>query len=88
MKTSFQSSIASEIVNYISLKQALGRRFEPSSTILLKLDQFLCERGNPSPDLDPFPFRGARQRHTDSTVQSLGRLLGKPCLLERAEPGQ
>jgi len=56
MKTSFQSSIASEIVNYISLKQALGRRFEPSSTILLKLDQFLCKRGNPSPDLTAETF--------------------------------
>jgi len=53
MKTraSFQSSIASEIVNYISLKKALGRRFEPSSIVLLKLDQFLCKIGNPSPDL-------------------------------------
>lgn len=58
MKTraSFQSSIASEIVNYISLKQALGRSFEPSSTILLKLDQFLCRMGKPSPDLTAETF--------------------------------
>jgi len=58
MKTraSFQSSIASEIVNYISLKQALGRSFESSSIILLKLDQFLFRIGNPSPDLTAETF--------------------------------
>jgi len=42
MRAHFHSSIASQLTNYISLKQALGRRFENTATILRKLDQFLC----------------------------------------------
>jgi integrase/recombinase XerD len=53
---SFQSSIAAEIVNYISLKRALGRGFQPPSTTLLNLDQFLCGLGKPSPDLSTETF--------------------------------
>lgn len=53
----FQSTLATEMARYISLKQALGRRFESESIILLKLDQFLCELGKPSPDLTAETFR-------------------------------
>jgi integrase/recombinase XerD len=53
----FHSSIAGELVDYISLKQALGRRFETQSNILLYLDQFLCTLGKPSLDLNVETFR-------------------------------
>lgn len=39
---SFQSSVASLLINYIALKQALGRRFEDAAAVLLKFDRFLC----------------------------------------------
>ena len=56
-KDTFHSSLASEIVRYISLKQALGRRFDTASWVLLKLDRFLCSLGNPSPDLTAETFK-------------------------------
>ncbi|MEW5803215.1 MAG: tyrosine-type recombinase/integrase [bacterium] len=52
---SFRSTVANEIVNYINIKQALGRCFEHQSRILLKLDQFLCKQENP--DLIAETFR-------------------------------
>lgn len=55
-RESFQSSIASEITNYISLKRALGRSFKTPSIVLLKLDQFLCNIGNPPRDLTAETF--------------------------------
>ncbi len=54
---SFQSSLADELVNYISHKQTLGRRFETQSRCLLYLDRFLCGLGRPAPDLTPETFR-------------------------------
>jgi integrase/recombinase XerD len=51
IKSSFQSLIAPEITRYISLKQALGRCFQSPTITLLKLDQFLCKLGKPSPNL-------------------------------------
>jgi integrase len=59
MKTtqSFQSSVASEIVRYISLKKALKRQFESAARILLNLDRFLCQMGNPSRDLTSETFK-------------------------------
>jgi len=39
----FQSSVASAMERYISLKKVLGRSFEGHSYILHKLDQFLCK---------------------------------------------
>lgn len=54
---SFKSSVATELVDYISLKQALGRRFESQSIILLYLDRFLCKFGKPSPDITAETFR-------------------------------
>src|SRR5262245_61163038 len=53
---SFRSSLAADMVRYISLKQALGRRFETASYDLLKLDRFLRTLGNPSPDLTVATF--------------------------------
>jgi integrase/recombinase XerD len=55
-RDSFLSSIAAEIANYISLKKALGRSFKTSSTVLLKLDRFLCKIGKASPDLTAETF--------------------------------
>ena len=49
-------SIATEIANYISLKKALGLSFKTSSTVLLKLDQFLGKIGKPSSDLTAETF--------------------------------
>lgn len=56
-KNSFQSSVATAMVQYISLKQALGRCFESQSIILLKLDQFLYKLGTSSADLTEETFR-------------------------------
>lgn len=55
-KDCFQSSVAATIVQYISLKQALGRSFESASFILLKLDRFLCNPAIPSHDLTEETF--------------------------------
>ena len=44
----FQSSLAADILDYISLKQALGRRFDTPSRVLLSLDL-----GGVSPDESP-----------------------------------
>lgn len=56
-KESFRSSVATELNNYISYKQALGHSFECQSRVLLYLDRFLCELGKPSPDLTAETFR-------------------------------
>lgn len=56
-KDCFQSSVAATMVQYISLKQALGRSFDGASNVLLKLDQFLCNPATPSRDLTEETFR-------------------------------
>lgn len=56
-KDSFHSSIAADLIDYISLKQALGRSFRGASFILFSLDRFLCEIGSPSVDLTVETFR-------------------------------
>lgn len=56
-KDSFHSSIAAELVEYISLKQALGRFFQSAAIILSYLDRFLCELGSPPADLTAETFR-------------------------------
>ena len=53
----FQSCLAPDIVRYISFKQALGRRFESASWILLWLDRFLCSLGEPAHDLTAETFK-------------------------------
>jgi len=53
---SFQSSIAADLVSYVSLKQALGRRFQTQSISLLYLDRFLCKLEKPSADLTAETF--------------------------------
>ena len=53
----FQSSLAAEFVQYISLKQALGRRFETAKSILVGLDRFLYKLGKPSADLTSETFK-------------------------------
>jgi integrase/recombinase XerD len=55
-RESFRSSLATELWNYISLKQTLGRCFKAQSQSLLYLDRFLCELGEPSPDLTTETF--------------------------------
>jgi integrase len=56
-KDSFHSSIAAELVDYISLKQALGRSFQSASIILSYLDRFLYELRTPPADLTTETFR-------------------------------
>jgi len=53
----FTSSIAAEFVEYIFLKQALGRIFQSAAIILSYLDRFLCELGSPPADLTAEIFR-------------------------------
>jgi integrase/recombinase XerD len=55
-RDSYKSTIAPDLISYISLKQALGRRFESGSIILLYLDRFLCTLKRPSPDLTADTF--------------------------------
>lgn len=59
MKTNktFQSAVATEFVNYISLKQALGRHFKTQKIILLNLDRFLCKQVKSFPDLTADTFK-------------------------------
>ena len=56
-EASFQSCLATEMARYISLKRALGRRFDNPSRTLLALDRFLCKLGQPSADLTPETFK-------------------------------
>ena len=53
---SFHSSIASELVDYISLKKALGRSFQTASIVLFYLDRFLGELETSSVDLTTETF--------------------------------
>jgi len=69
---SFHSSIAAELIDYISLKQALGRSFQNASIILSYLDRFLCEIGAPPADLSAETFR--RWCQTMGSVSSTTRL--------------
>lgn len=71
-KDSFHSSIAAELIDYISLKQALGRSFQSASHILAYLDRFLCELGSPPADLTAETFRQWCQ--TMESVSSTTRL--------------
>jgi integrase len=71
-KFTFQSSLAMELVRYISLKQALGRSFDTSSRILITLDRFLCKLGKPSPDLTAETFN--QWCRTLASLCSNGRL--------------
>jgi hypothetical protein len=41
MQKAFRSALAKDMLRYIRLKQALGRRFENASSVLLSLDRFL-----------------------------------------------
>ena len=63
----FKSCLAPDIVRYISLKQALGRRFDSASWILFWLDGFLCNLGEPARDLTAETFKQWCQ-----TMDSLG----------------
>jgi integrase len=59
MKTSktFQSAVATEFVNYVSLKQELGRHFKAQEIILLNLDRFLCKQAKSFSDLTADTFK-------------------------------
>jgi integrase/recombinase XerD len=71
-KDFFHSSIAAELINYISLKQALGRSFQTASIVLFYLDRFLCELGAAPADLTAETFRQWCQ--TMESVSSTTRL--------------
>lgn len=59
MKTSktFQSAVAAEFINYISLKRALGRHFKSEKIILINLDRFLCSQTKSCHDLNSDTFK-------------------------------
>ena len=57
MRKTFRSALAKDILRYIHLKQALGRRFENASSVLLSLDGFLSDLGKPPADLTPERFQ-------------------------------
>jgi integrase len=90
-KNSFRSSLAPELKQYIALKQALGRKFENASSILLKLDQFLCGLGEPSADLTAETFKQWAQTMKSlcsNTRLARMRLVRNFCLYrERTIPG-
>jgi len=71
-KDSFHSSIVADLIDYISLKQALGCSFKSATFILSSLDRFLCELGSPPPDLTAETFRQWGQ--TMESVSSNTRL--------------
>ena len=72
IKDSFQSSIAGDLIDYISLKQALGRSFQSASFILISLDRFLFKFSSPPADLTAETFRQWCQ--TMESVSSKTRL--------------
>lgn len=55
--TSFRSSAAADMLDYISLKQTLGRSFYQATRTFLSLDRFLCRSSSPSADLTEETFR-------------------------------
>lgn len=71
-KDSFHSSVAAELIDYISLKQALGRSFQSASFVLFSLDRFLCDLGSPPADLTKETF--GSWYHTMESVSSNTRL--------------
>jgi integrase len=85
-KASFRSSVATDLMRYITLKQALGRRFESASRILLMLDRFLSKLGKPSPDLTAETFnQWCQTMESLSPNTKLGRmrLVRNFCLYRR-----
>jgi len=73
--TSFRSSMAADILDYISLKQALGRRFYQETRTLLSLDRFLCNPASPSADLTEETFRlWADLMHSLCSTSKRGRM--------------
>ncbi len=72
---SFHSSIAAELVNYICLKQALGRSFQAASIVLFYLDRFLCDLGAAPSDLTAESFRQwCRTMESVSSTTRLARM--------------
>ncbi|MGH9845588.1 MAG: tyrosine-type recombinase/integrase, partial [Blastocatellia bacterium] len=90
-ENSFHSCLATDLKRYISLKQALGRRFQNASSILLKLDQFLCTLGRPAADLTAETFKQWAQTMESlysNTRLARMRLVRNFCLYrQRTAPG-
>ena len=57
VQSAFRSVMAPDALRYIALKQALGRRFENATSVLLNLDGFLFGLGNTAADLTPQTFQ-------------------------------
>lgn len=53
---SFRSVMAPDLLRYIALKEALGRRFQNATSVLVNLDGFLLAAGNTATDLTPRLF--------------------------------
>lgn len=86
----YSSSIGRVIADYVSLKQALGRRFHVQEYTLRSLDSFLCTYGDGSHDLDATSFDAWRMsmEHCRSTVRRHRMLLVRSLCLyrQRSEP--
>lgn len=67
-KGSFNSILGSTIAEYVSLKQALGRRYRTERRILASLDGFLA-RENADLDADTFARWSQEQEHLASGVR-------------------
>jgi integrase/recombinase XerD len=88
MKTtiSFNSCLAPDLRRYISLKQALGRRYEQVSWVLLTLDRFLCALEEPSADLTAETFNQwcrTMESLSSNTKLTRMRLVRNFCLYRR-----
>jgi integrase/recombinase XerD len=92
MRTSraFSSSLAPSITSYVSLKQALGRRFAKETDILAHLDRFLVSQGPVTSTLTPEIFASwcITLGHLTPTVRrNWMRIVRNLCLyLRRTEP--
>jgi integrase len=87
---SFSSSLASSIRSYISLKQALGRRFARETDILAHLDRFLASQAPAATALTPESFGSwcLTLGHLTPTVRrNWMRIVRNLCLyLRRTDP--
>jgi integrase/recombinase XerD len=67
----FSSSLAPVFARYVSLKRALGRRFDIPTSTLQSLDRFLHNQASTYPDLNVAAFQAwcHTQEHLTSTVR-------------------
>lgn len=90
MTSTFCSALASSIVNYISLKQVLGRKFATETRVLASLDRYLQIHGPVSAVLTPELFASwcLTLAHLSPTIRrNRMRIVRNFCLyVRRTEP--